>query len=253
MSSSLRIGTWNIHGAVGSDQRFDLARLTSAMQTMNVDIWAVQEVEARFSRTQGIDSFDLLGVACGGHSQAARTIMAEDGHYGHLVASRWKFSGGVIHDVSVAGREPRSIIDVSFPGVPHALRVLAVHLDLARRARRQQLIALREILRSGQTDRCVVLGDFNGPRAGTPDRLLGDLVHPVSTRATFPARLPLLRLDRVFCRPEGLVVRAAARRGLAHLSDHLPVIGEIDPACWRPASMNGTAHEDERNDRWREN
>ena len=248
MSSNVRIGTWNIHGAVGSDQRFDLARLSSAMQAMDVDIWAIQEVEARFSRTQGADSFDILSVACGGHSQAARTIVSEDGDYGHLVASRWKFSGGSIHDVSVAGREPRSIIDVTFPGVPGELRVLAVHLDLARQARRQQLMVLREMLRCGQTDHCIVLGDFNGPRAGTPDRLLADLVHPLRTRATFPARLPLLRLDRVFCRPAGLIVRAAAQRGLAHLSDHLPVIGEIDPACWRPASMDSSTLLDECSD-----
>ena len=75
----------------------------------------------------------------------------------------------------------------------------------------------------------VVLGDFN-------DWFWAGSVHAVLARElpgrtrfrTFPAILPLLRLDRVFCRPAqcaGAMLLATGRR--ADLSDHLPVIADV--------------------------
>jgi endonuclease/exonuclease/phosphatase family metal-dependent hydrolase len=47
---------------------------------------------------------------------------------------------------------------------------------------------------------------------------------------TFPARLPVLKLDRVFTRPAAALVRSWVDPAGSAVSDHLPVIAEIDPA-----------------------
>lgn len=231
---SVRVGTWNVHGGIGSDGRFDLARVVAGITALNVDIWALQEVESRASRARGIDGFHVLGTACGGHAVAARTLRSEEGDYGHLLAARWPIERITIHDVSRRGREPRHVIDGRVAGRHAPLRVLAVHLDLGRRARRAQLAQLRELLEDTRDEPCVALGDFNTPRVGTPERILAPHLHAVASGATFPARWPMLRLDRIWCRPRGLIAGVRVPRSHSAASDHLPVVADIDVDLWEP-------------------
>jgi endonuclease/exonuclease/phosphatase family metal-dependent hydrolase len=237
---AVRVATWNIHGAVGTDGRFDLARITAGLATMSADVWALQEIESRVSRSRGVDGFAVLSAAIGGHSVAARTICGPEGDYGHLLASRWPIEAAAIHDISHRRREPRHLIDGRIAGEAGALRLIAVHLDLARRARREQLAKLRALIEEHDPGCCIVLGDFNAPRAGTLDRLLADRLTPVETRATFPSRWPVLRLDRIWCRPAGLVTAATVPHAYALASDHLPVVADVDPAVWSPRRPAGS-------------
>jgi len=233
----VRIATWNIHGGIGVDGRFDLDRVVTSIAALEADVWALQEVESRATRARGIDSFDVLGAAAGGHAVAARTLCSHEGDYGHVLVGRWPIERVTIHDVSHPGREPRHMIDGRIPGRSEALRVIAVHLDLGRHARRAQLALLRSLIEQDPDEPCVVLGDFNTPRAGTPERILAPLLHPVPSAATFPVRWPILRLDRIWCRPPALVRDAVVPRAHAIASDHLPVVAELDPAVWDPPSL----------------
>jgi endonuclease/exonuclease/phosphatase family metal-dependent hydrolase len=230
----VRVASWNIHGGIGIDGRFDLDRVVSAIAALDVDLWALQEVESRATRVRDIDCFDVLGAAAGGHAVAARTLRSHEGDYGHVLVGRWPIERVTIHDVSHSGREPRHLIDGRIPGRHDALRVIAVHLDLGRRARRAQLALLRGLIEQEPDEPCLVLGDFNTPRAGTPERILAPLLHPVPSAPTFPARWPILRLDRVWCRPAGLVRNAVVPRTYMPASDHLPVVAELDRGIWDP-------------------
>lgn len=230
----VRVGTWNVHGGIGSDGRFDLRRVATGITSMSADIWALQEVESRASRARGIDGFDVLSAACGGHAVAARTLRSDEGDFGHLLGSRWPIERITIHDVSHRRREPRHVIEGRIAGSHQTLRVLAVHLDLSRRARRAQIAMLRDLLDDAGHEPCVALGDFNTPRSGTPERLLAQYLHAVPSGPTFPARWPLLRLDRIWCRPHGLIRDAEVPRNFSNASDHLPVVAAIDPEHWTP-------------------
>jgi endonuclease/exonuclease/phosphatase family metal-dependent hydrolase len=55
---------------------------------------------------------------------------------------------------------------------------------------------------------------------------------PVDLHATFPARLPLLSLDKIFVSPARAMLRSWVHRtpAAALASDHLPVIAELDLA-----------------------
>ena len=48
-------------------------------------------------------------------------------------------------------------------------------------------------------------------------------------RATFPARFPLLPLDRIYVRNAGVHAPVVLpRRPWSHLSDHAPLVAEIE-------------------------
>jgi len=47
---TVRVMTWNIHGAVGRNPRFDLERVVALVQRHRPDIVALQEIDSRRAR-----------------------------------------------------------------------------------------------------------------------------------------------------------------------------------------------------------
>jgi endonuclease/exonuclease/phosphatase family metal-dependent hydrolase len=83
--------------------------------------------------------------------------------------------------------------------------------------------------RSGLTT--IALGDFNDwIWPGSVQNVLAQKLPGRTRHRTFPARLPVLKLDRVFTRPAAALVRSWVDPAGSAVSDHLPVIAEIDPA-----------------------
>src|SRR5207253_7032834 len=105
------------------------------------------------------------------------------------------------------------------------VRVIVTHLGLFAPERRWQVRKLIELVRETQ-ERLVVLGDINewfpfSRPLRWFNRLLG---HSVVERS-FPSRLPLFALDRVWVRPRPALLALKAHRSplAARASDHLPV------------------------------
>jgi endonuclease/exonuclease/phosphatase family metal-dependent hydrolase len=65
---------------------------------------------------------------------------------------------------------------------------------------------------------------------GSVRRILARKLPGCTRHRTFPARLPALSLDRIYCRPAGAILRSWVEPSAALLSDHLPVVAEIAPA-----------------------
>jgi endonuclease/exonuclease/phosphatase family metal-dependent hydrolase len=77
----------------------------------------------------------------------------------------------------------------------------------------------------------VVLGDFNDWMwPGSVQNVLARKLPGHTHHRTFPARLPILKLDRIFCRPAAALVSSKVDPAGAEVSDHLPLVAEIDPA-----------------------
>jgi len=92
--------------------------------------------------------------------------------------------------------------------------------------RRTQARALLKII--GDATPFVLLGDFNDwfwP--GSVRHILRHVLPDRSRYRTFPSVCPLLRLDRIYCRPRGLLMQSWTDGQARHLSDHLPVIGDV--------------------------
>jgi endonuclease/exonuclease/phosphatase family metal-dependent hydrolase len=83
--------------------------------------------------------------------------------------------------------------------------------------------------------RVVVAGDFNDWRRRAHHQLeLGANLHEIFVKAhgraarTFPARMPLLRLDRIYvANARNHQPLALPRQPWSHLSDHAPLAAEI--------------------------
>lgn len=226
--SRVRVMTWNIHGALGRNPRFDLDSVVALVRRHAPDIVALQEIDSRRAREAHVgDPFDVLRETLGAHGVGAKTVTTADGDYGQALISRWPLLNTEIHDLSYLEREPRRAICTDVVTPFGLLRVVATHLGLSFRERHSQAIALLKML--GRLDRpTVALGDFNDWFwVGSVRRRLARALPACSHHRTFPARLPLFQLDRVFLSPPQALLGTHTDPRARALSDHLPVIADI--------------------------
>lgn len=224
---SVRLMTWNIHGSVGRNPRFDLSRVVELIRRHAPDIVALQEIDSRRAIPGGGNPFDILQQALGDHGVGAKTISTTDGEYGQALFSRWPISSNEVRDISFPEREPRRAIrsEIATPLGP--LRVIATHLGLSFGERRGQAAALLELM-EGAPMTTVVLGDFNDWFwAGSVRKVLARALPGRTRHRTFPSICPVLHLDRIYCRPREALLEGHTDPSARQISDHLPVIADV--------------------------
>jgi endonuclease/exonuclease/phosphatase family metal-dependent hydrolase len=221
---TIRVLTWNVHGCVGRDGVRDPDRVARVLEAAQPDISALQEIDNRTSAAAR-DPFSYFGELFGWTAVSARTLSAKDGHYGHIVLSRWPIESLGEIDLSVRWREPRKAI-VGAIAAPHGrIVVMAVHLGLLPFERRKQFARLRERIDSIPDRPLIVLGDFNDfPGRGLAERSLCPPLAGAPPLPTYPSRLPLLPLDRVWFSEPLELVTSATLSDAERVSDHLPLV-----------------------------
>ena len=224
---TVRILSWNIHGALGRNPRFDLDRVVTLIDRWAPDIVALQEVDSRREKDLRVNPFAFLQQKLGEHGIGAKSITTDDGDYGQMLISRWPMTDTVIHDLSYPEREPRRAIAAAIETPDGPLRLVATHLGLSIHERRSQTKTLLDIAGQGLST-TVIAGDFNDWFwVGSVRRALSCALPGCTRFRTFPSIFPLLRLDRIFCRPADALVHAFTDRAARHVSDHLPVIADV--------------------------
>ena len=106
---TIRVLTWNVHGCVGRDGVRDPNRVARVLEAAQPDISALQEIDSR-TRAAAHDPFSYFGELFGWTTVSARTLTAKDGHYGHIVLSRWPIESLGEIDLSMRWSEPRKAI-----------------------------------------------------------------------------------------------------------------------------------------------
>ncbi|MBK1622955.1 endonuclease/exonuclease/phosphatase family protein [Afifella marina] len=231
--------TWNIHGGAPWLGRRNLERVKEIVAAHDPDIVALQEVDSRRSAAEAISAFDDLasglgdglGNGLGAHAAHAKTIVAPNGEFGHMLISRFPFADSRAHDISIEGRERRIVIDtlIDTPGGP--LHVVAAHFGLGFAERRHQARLAAELTRP-EAAASIMLGDFNEWQwRGAVRHVLLTALPERTPERTFPAHLPLLALDRIYGRPAGLIVKSFVDPAGRRASDHLPLIADLDLAA----------------------
>lgn len=227
----IRVASWNLHKCVGTDGRFDPGRSVSVIAELHADLVALQEADRRFGRRSGLLDLQALERATG--LVPLRVSDLSDGHGWHGNAllvrpgTRARF-----RRLALPGAEPRGALVAELDLPAGHLRVVAAHFGLLRRCRTRQADAIVRTLAEGERMPTILLGDLNEWRPGVRSslRALEPVFGPVSPAPpSFPARLPVLALDRILGWPQGLVtdveVHDSPRARSA--SDHLPLTARV--------------------------
>ena len=225
---SLRIATWNVHRAIGTDGRTDPSRILAVLREIDADVFALQEVEAH---DDGGAMLEWLGRELGSEAVPGTTLKRHDGLYGNGLISRCRVKEKRLTDLSWRGREPRGAIAADVDCAGHRLRIVATHLGLRPAERRDQVAQLLHLFRERPHDRSVLLGDLNEWFLwGRPLRRLHRHFDETPSLATFPSRLPFLALDRVWTHPRTMLRRLAVHKSALarRASDHLPLVATLE-------------------------
>jgi endonuclease/exonuclease/phosphatase family metal-dependent hydrolase len=224
----IRIATYNVHRAIGTDRRTDPERILGVLREVDADVYALQEVEAH---DDGPAMLHWLGKQLGYHSITGTTLKRHDGLFGNGVLTRCPVKEKRLTDLSWRGREPRGAIAADLDCGGRRLRVVATHLGLRPAERRDQVQQLLHLFHERPHDRSVLLGDLNEWFLwGRPLRRLHRHFRETPHLATFPSRLPFLALDRIWAHPRAMLRRLQVHKTpLARLaSDHLPLVATLD-------------------------
>jgi endonuclease/exonuclease/phosphatase family metal-dependent hydrolase len=230
----LTLASYNVHGCVGGDGRRDLARVARVLKGLKADVIALQEVDCHPTDASAEEPVEILAGLSGFRAIWAPTRCNERGHFGNAVLTALPVQRTRTIDLSYRRYEPRSALEVDFEVGPARLRVIATHLGLWPSERRYQV---RTLLRAASEDDAaitVLLGDINEWfLPGRPLRWLHARFGHTPALRTFPARFPILPLDRIWAHPSSALDHVRVQRlGEATVaSDHLPVIAEIDLAA----------------------
>jgi len=221
----LRVATWNVHKAVGSDGRRSPERIAEVAAEMAPRILVLQEADRRFPRAP-VFAHDAFGPL-----RPVATFGRLLGWHGNAILARGAETLRIT-PFALPGGEPRGalVADLRLDD-GREIRVCAAHLGLLRRHRRIQIARILGILAALPPLPTILAGDLNErlDGDGSPLAALDGLLAPAAPRNTFPAAFPLLPLDRIrTCGRialDGLSVHATplARRA----SDHLPLVAEI--------------------------
>ena len=244
----LTVLTVNIHkGFDLFNRRFVLKDLRDAVRNESADIVFLQEVQGshelhatRFVDWPSGSHYEFLADSVWKDYAYGRNAVYPDGHHGNALLSKFPILSHQNHDVSVGDdSEKRGMLHcvLQLPPPLPALHAICVHLGLSGHHRNEQLDMLCGLIDKAVPPDAplVVAGDFNDWRLkahATLQRCAGlrEAFVDSGGRAakTFPARWPLLPLDRIYVRHlTAQRPRVLSSRPWSHLSDHVPLAAEI--------------------------
>ena len=247
MTENLHIATYNIHkGFSNFNRRMVLRELREQLRVLQADLIFLQEVQGaheanglHYTGWHGRSQYEFLADAVWSDFAYGKNSVYEEGHHGNAILSRFPIVNWENEDISAHPLERRGLLhcELKVAGWADNLHAICVHLGLLSRWRTQQIGALCE-----RIDRIVphdaplvIAGDFNDWRQHI-SRILRErlAVREVfeSTRGrparSYPAGLPIFRLDRIYVR--GLRVKSVrSMRGQlwSRLSDHSPLAASL--------------------------
>ena len=247
----LRVATYNIHKGVrgvGPRKRLEIHNLGLGIEALDADLVFLQEVRLHHSRdarqfdrtwfgwpAQGQAEF----LAPEGYEVAYRTnAVTRHGEHGNALLSRWPLGDVGHHDVSDHRFEQRGLLHVPVQWQGRTVHTVVAHLGLMHAGRVRQVQRLAEFITAEVPANAplIVAGDFNdwSEKLDSPMREIGLLralgdAPPHARRSTFPSRVPLFALDRIYTRAlacrTSYVPRGAA---WARMSDHLPLVADLE-------------------------
>ena len=234
--STFSIASLNMHkGLSPLNRRVIVHDLKAELDVLKPDIVFLQEVQGRharhaqrFANWPAGEQGDFLAGPHWPEVHYARNAVYAHGHHGNAILSRFAVESCTNDDMSMHRFEARGLLHAIVHIGGQRVHCFCIHLGLTERVRARQMAFIMQTLRErvGREEPVVLAGDFNDWRNRVEPQLAEVGVLDSFTRAghkpprTFPGRLPLLRLDRIYTR--ALAVREArVLHHLHRLSDHI--------------------------------
>ncbi len=245
----LKVTTYNIHkGMSPLNRHLRVEEIAQALETLSPDLLFLQEVQGknllRALRHEGwpqLPQHHYLARRLDHKVAYGLNAAYEHGHHGNALLSRYPIIEWCNRDISVNRFESRGVLHcVMLPkGWQQPVVALCAHFNLLARDRRKQYANLVHYIGAAiAPDVPIILaGDFNDWQGEASHCLQAAGLQEVFLQKSgrhalsFPARMPMLALDRIYVR--GLqVVSAEVQHGRpwSRLSDHLPICAALLPA-----------------------
>lgn len=246
---ALRVVTFNMHkGMSPLNRHVRLEDIAQALLANSADLVFLQEVQGRnlrrairHSEWSPLPQHHFLA-----HKLDCKVVYGlnsayDHGHHGNALLTRFPVKSWCNLDISVNPYESRGVLHCLLqpPGWDRPLAALCAHLNLLGYDRRKQYHTLAEYIRRNIPEDVplILAGDFNDWR-GQASRCLAEEAGLLEVHyrlfgahaRSFPARMPILPLDRIYVR--GLKpVHAAVLDQMPwpRLSDHLPLEAVLLP------------------------
>ena len=224
--NEMLVATYNVHKCQGAAGRFDPQRIAAVIAEIQADVVAVQEADQRFGARLGLlDEADIARRA------GMRLLCQSDrpgghGWHGNAILVREEPLAYERRRLDLPGLEPRGAVVADLDMGKGRFRIVAAHLGLLGHSRVRQAAAILGALAEADPLPTILLGDLNEWRAGASALgVLEPLFGRMAGTPTFPARLPILPLDRILGWPAGVAGQPEAHNTpLARgASDHLPL------------------------------
>ncbi len=240
----LRVLTLNMHkGFNVFNRNFVLPELRDAVRSLSTDMVFLQEVHGshhrhalRHPNWPSVPQYEFLADSMWPEFSYGRNAVYPEGDHGNALLSKYPIIRFQNLDVSIGSIEQRGLLHsiLKVPG-HEEVHAICVHLGLRETHRQKQLTLLRELIDSfSVTAPVIVAGDFNDWRQRADKILSASNMTEVfvsqfgKPAKSFPARWPLLCLDRIYIRNASAAnPEVLARKPWSHLSDHAPLIVEI--------------------------
>ncbi len=246
-NTHIRVLTVNTHmGFALFNRRFVLRELRDAVRAVGADVVFLQEVQGTHSERSArvedypqVPHYEFLADDIWPQFAYGRNAVYPHGHHGNALLSKYPISASLNHDVSVDGQEARGLLHcvIDVPDAATPLHAICVHLGLRESHRVRQIDRLCQIVATEVPPGAplVVAGDFNDWRHRAHDVLerrcgLREVFVQAQGRAarSFPARLPILALDRIYVRNARLQApMKLPLRPWSRLSDHAPLAAQL--------------------------
>jgi endonuclease/exonuclease/phosphatase family metal-dependent hydrolase len=237
--NTLSVATYNIHkGFSHFNRRVVLHELRDRLRELNADIVFLQEAQGehtrhaeRFFNYPGGAQHEFIAEEIWPHCAYGKNSVYEAGHHGNAILSRFPILQSLNMDVSAHRFESRGLLhcEIDLAG-QQRVHCLCVHFGLFAKGRREQTRMLIEYVKGNIPAGMplIIAGDFNDWRNQMSRTLESELevrdvfhLHGGSPARSFPAGLPIFRLDRIYVRGFS-VIHSDVHVGGAwqRLSDH---------------------------------
>jgi endonuclease/exonuclease/phosphatase family metal-dependent hydrolase len=233
--------SYNIHSAIGVDERYDLDRIRRVLAGARADVAGLQEINCGMWRPTHDDQVSVLAQGLALTSSFCAVRPEEQGSFGLAVLSAFPVVHQRQYDLSHPNaREPRYCQRVDLAVDAGAvLHVFNCHLGLAPRERvfqRNRMLSDAILLSEDLHHPVVLMGDFNDGPISVVHRSLRKHFTDAYTATgrrwgpTFKAGPLPLRLDRIYCSRNIRVLDCRVRTDeLTRIaSDHRPVVASLE-------------------------